>query len=619
MKNENATETVLAARLLLEFYLKRDKSTEVERVLNEIVSVAQDKVGALILYGDIRRLQGTKEGLESTKKSYQSAIDANPKDPRGYRALARFMAANGNLKEAIVGLEQVLLLVPDDVATQKELIVLLLENGQDRDAENRLAALLKARPEDAEALAAKASVMLRKDQYSNALELLNTAVEKNPGIIEPLLKRVVLHLIMGDTDKARTDLVSARQLTSKPEQLRIIGTFYVKLHDDEKAQEIFQDILNRNGNYGPVMFDLGQMYIRNKDWNQFDAIMAQAKKAFPQNAGFRLMEADAWKTRGVQDKRLEALAEAFKVSQDRPILYQYLLGLLENSQTDKALKIVKEYSSKPGFVTVMMAMEARTMAQKNQKAQADEMFQKALKDAIPEELGVILDQMEGSYGLAESIKKLENWKSIRPAEWQFLFRMADWYAKSKVKENLDKAVDMLIQARDLASKPESKAEVNAMLGMIYYQRGKEGDKDNAEKCYLEALKVLPEDIRCLNNLAYLYTEIGQAKKALPYAEKAVKIERYNSDILDTYGWTLAKLNQMEKAEDALLRAVKMESSTAVVRYHLGYVYENMSRKDSARKQYQMCLEMIQKDDPLYDTVQEAMKRVQGTPASRSSS
>ena len=179
------------------------------------------------------------------------------------------------------------------------------------------------------------------------------------------------------------------------------------------------------------------------------------------------------------------------------------------------------------------------------------------------------------------------------------------YAESK---KLDEAVKELIRARDVAQEPQAKYLANRHLGSMYYQMNKFRD---CEKCYLAALDNQKDDVQVANNLAYLYTnDLKEPEKAKPFAARAARMAPSDTSVLDTYGWTLAKLNSLAQAEQVLLQAVQLESPLAVSRYHLGWVYEQLGRLADASKQYREGLEMMRKpDDPLYKELKQALERV----------
>ena len=162
-----------------------------------------------------------------------------------------------------------------------------------------------------------------------------------------------------------------------------------------------------------------------------------------------------------------------------------------------------------------------------------------------------------------------------------------------------------------AADPQDQAGIERDLALVYYQTGQ---FDQAERTYLKVLDVSPEDVTTLNNLSFLYSnELNKPDRALPYAKKAIERAPFNSDVLDTYGWTLAKLGQYDQAEIFLARAVQLGQASPMVRYHLGWTYEQIGRLGDSQRQYQSGLDILRNrpDEQAELLLKEAIERVLG--------
>jgi Tfp pilus assembly protein PilF len=186
------------------------------------------------------------------------------------------------------------------------------------------------------------------------------------------------------------------------------------------------------------------------------------------------------------------------------------------------------------------------------------------------------------------------------------------YFHSKNKDST-KASEAYAKAAAIALDAGDKAVINRELGLCYYELKK---FKQAEAAYLESLKTIPDDPMTLNNLAYMYvSDLNEPAKALPYSQKAAQLAPNNPDILDTYGWALAKTGKFVDAEAQLLRAVQLSDSplaATLPRYHLGWVQEQTQRFSEALRQYRQVADILkgQSDNPLNAEVSQAMTRAQ---------
>jgi len=122
------------------------------------------------------------------------------------------------------------------------------------------------------------------------------------------------------------------------------------------------------------------------------------------------------------------------------------------------------------------------------------------------------------------------------------------------------------------------AFVLQLLGTAYLNM--ENNK-KASTMFEKALKLQPENIIALNNLAWLYSMAGN-NKALPLAEKAYRINSEDGGIQDTYGWILLQQGHYEKGLRVLEQAIRQLPDVPEVQYH--YAVALMKTGDKAKAQ-----------------------------------
>jgi predicted Zn-dependent protease len=99
---------------------------------------------------------------------------------------------------------------------------------------------------------------------------------------------------------------------------------------------------------------------------------------------------------------------------------------------------------------------------------------------------------------------------------------------------------------------------NLGLALASYQMG---DADRAEKGYRKVLELDPENVRALNDLAWLLTESRQKhKEALDLADRGVLLAPRNSYLRDTRGVIFMRLGRMAEAQRDLEQCVALRSA-----------------------------------------------------------
>ena len=158
---------------------------------------------------------------------------------------------------------------------------------------------------------------------------------------------------------------------------------------------------------------------------------------------------------------------------------------------------------------------------------------------------------------------LESWKA-KPldivAEQIFGF-----YQRANDKTNAEKFLNQWVELL-----PESKA---APLMMAVTAQSKD-DSDKALEWYEKTVALNPQMPAALNNLAWLYYE-KKDPRAIEYAKKAYNLAPNIAPIVDTYGWILVEMGDLEKGMELLTKAIQLDPNNKEIQDHL---LEAKSRK-----------------------------------------
>jgi tetratricopeptide (TPR) repeat protein len=116
--------------------------------------------------------------------------------------------------------------------------------------------------------------------------------------------------------------------------------------------------------------------------------------------------------------------------------------------------------------------------------------------------------------------------------------------------------------------------------------------ERAEKDFLDALELSPNQPLVLNYLGYSWVEQGvQLERAREMIETAVEQRPRDGYITDSLGWVLYRLGEYDGAVTHLERAVALEPGDPVINDHLGDVYWIVGRKQEARFQWERALSL----------------------------
>jgi len=150
----------------------------------------------------------------------------------------------------------------------------------------------------------------------------------------------------------------------------------------------------------------------------------------------------------------------------------------------------------------------------------------------------------------------------------------------------------------------SKIDVNNQLySEILYRRGgsyeRMGDYTNSDKDLLKSLEVNPDDAYVLNYLAYSWLEREyKISSSLQMLEKAYQARSNDPYIIDSIGWAYYLINDYEKAEKFLKRAVELMPEDPTVNDHYGNILWKLDRKIQARYFWKSVLNLEEVDEKI---------------------
>ena len=173
------------------------------------------------------------------------------------------------------------------------------------------------------------------------------------------------------------------------------------------------------------------------------------------------------------------------------------------------------------------------------------------------------------------------------------FELANFLRANK---NYTKSIELY--EKSIASKKDKRDDDWIYYYNLAISQERAGVWENAEKNFLQALKISPKQPEVLNYLAYSWLEkkinLDQAKEMLI---EAVSISKGQGYILDSLGWAYFLLKDFDKAEELLQIAYEKEPSEAVIYDHYGDVLWTNGKEIQARYVWQNAIKLknIEKD------------------------
>ena len=106
------------------------------------------------------------------------------------------------------------------------------------------------------------------------------------------------------------------------------------------------------------------------------------------------------------------------------------------------------------------------------------------------------------------------------------------------------------------------------------------------------MAISPNDVMALNNLAAaLATLANQPDSALPFAERAYRLNRTTPSVVDTLAWILHLLGQDEAAAELFSTITKEITPEAAIHLHAAIVFDAVGRHAASSQELTRALKL----------------------------
>ena len=185
---------------------------------------------------------------------------------------------------------------------------------------------------------------------------------------------------------------------------------------------------------------------------------------------------------------------------------------------------------------------------------------------------------------------------------KFIFDIANFHKNFKKYNEAIKYYSLIINSLSINSKIKSD---------LLYRRGgsyeRLKDYSNADKDLLRSLEINPNDAYVLNYLAYSWLERDyKIDEAIAMLETAYDIESNDPYIIDSIGWAYYLIDDFEKAEKFLKKAIQLMPEDPIVNDHYGDILWKLDRKIQARYFWYMVLEMEETEPELIEKIRDKL-------------
>ena len=371
--------------------------------------------------------------------------------------------------------------------------------------------------------------------------------------------------------------------------------------NDKNTERYFNTLINskNDADYSRYVFFLTNYLIEN---NNYDGAKKATNNFDYLNSSILISQGKKW----IEDKNLDNFQDIFSCKNSNDVVSElfFLVANLYSSQNDYEksnfyINIANYLNPKFIFNLSLLAENYYLSNDYSNTLKTLEAFDGKHEFyywfKLKKESQIILKKSDQKTSLNFINKKF---KAIKNPNKKVVFDIA----------NMHKNAKRYIEAISFYDQILLKMDVNSDLyAEILYRRGgsyeRSGDYIKADKDLLKSLEANPDDAYVLNYLAYSWLEREhKVDTALKMLEKAYAMRSNDPYIIDSIGWAYYLVDEYDKAENFLKRAVELMPHDPIVNDHYGDILWQLDRKIQARYFWQAVLNLDETEDAMKETI-----------------
>ena len=442
---------------------------------------------------------------------------------------------------------------------------------------------------------------LKKNDYKKSEDYINRSYE--------FINNDRFALIIAETFKQYLYVFKEKKLSSTKKtfgNFSFINEVFQRCYlNDQNTKNYFDKLVNsqNDADYSRYIFFFINYLVENNKYEEAKQITDNFNYL---NSSLLISQGKKW----IEDKKFESFKEIFSCTNSSDIVGElfFLVANLYSSQDDYEksnfyLNIANYLNPKFTFNLSLLAENYYLNKDYANTQKTLEIFDKNDEFyywfRLKKEAQIISKNFDEDASLNFINLKFEGIDS--PNE-KMIFDIANFNKNAKRYSEAIKYYDQILLNIDKNSE---------LYAEILYRRGgsyeRSGDYKRADKDLLKSLEINPDDAYVLNYLAYSWLEREyKIDIALGMLEKAYAARSNDPYIIDSIGWAYFLVNQYEKAENFLKRAVELMPQDPTVNDHYGDILWKLDRKIQARYFWLSVLNLEEAEDEMKKNIQEKL-------------
>ena len=527
-----------------------------------------------------------------------------PEGERKAGALASFVEGrsfeeNGEIDKALEAYRKVLNVDPGHSKLASRVAGLLIRQDDFPQAIDVLQDAIKANPSNAEPYSQLAFIYAKYlKKTDEAVDYANQAIALNPRDIEAYQRLCEIELASGEEKKALGALDRATKVDSDDAAFWTrLGKLYAAIlfksdsqpKPDElrRVNDVFKKAAEHADDDPSVLKDVADYYAASQQLKEAIPLYLRVLELQPDDANAREKLASSFILTNQRAKAVEMLEQLIKQHPEKYQPYDLLAQILDDEA--RSLQRAKHPDeAKAKFAKVAANYEQSLLINPNR---ADTYLR--LAELL---LGPIKDP-------GRAVKILTEARRRFPGAPEIVYYLA--LAQREAKQ-IQQAVATFEEALHEAELDQDTEIVNAKFYFNYGATAEQaGLYEKAADLLRKSIALDPANAaEAYNYLGYMWADHNMyLDEAEDMIKRALQIEPDNGSYLDSLGWVEFRKGRFDQALADLLRAAKnMDHEDAVVFEHIGDVYLKLNRVPQALEAWQKALVLDPKNKKLSEKI-----------------
>ena len=527
-----------------------------------------------------------------------------PEGERKAGALASFVEGrsleeNGEIDKALEAYRKVLNVDPGHSKLASRVAALLIRQDDFPQAIDILKDAIKANPSNAEPYSQLALIYAKYlKKTDEAVDYANQAIALNPRDIEAYQRLCEIELAAGEEKKALNALDRATKVDSDDAAFWTrLGKLYAAIlfksdsqpKPDElrRVNDVFKKAAEHADDDPSVLKDVADYYAASQQLKEAIPLYLRVLELQPDDANAREKLASSFILTNQRAKAVEMLEQLIKQHPEKYQPYDLLAQILDDEA--RSLQRAKHLDeAKAKFAKVVANYEQSLLINPNRAG-----TYLRLAELL---LGPIKDP-------GRAVKILTEARRRFPGAPEIVYYLA--LAQREAKQ-IQQAVATFEEALHEAELDQDTEIVNAKFYFNYGATAEQaGLYEKAADLLRKSIALDPANAaEAYNYLGYMWGDHNMyLDEAEDMIKRALQIEPDNGSYLDSLGWVEFRKGRFDQALADLLRAAKnMDHEDAVVFEHIGDVYLKLNRVPQALEAWQKALVLDPKNKKLSEKI-----------------